>query len=82
MICKYCGERLKFKRGIGWTHSDGKVYRMKLDYQRICLCGNILKEGYCSRCQKQYKKVWKDDHCAFPIREEVKKDEYILFNEK
>ncbi len=70
MICKWCGEPLQFKRGNGWVHQDGKAYKTYMRYPSICVvCGNQLKNGYCSYCNKQWEKIEVDDHCVFPIPE-------------
>jgi len=30
-VCLWCGEELKFVRGEGWVHLDGKPYKQKID---------------------------------------------------
>ena len=31
MKCRWCGETLRFERGRGWVHLDGKLVRTRLD---------------------------------------------------
>jgi len=70
MKCLWCGEKLTFRRGKGWVHPDGKVYKTKLEYPQFCMrCGTKLTAGYCPKCEKQHQKVEVDDHCALPVKE-------------
>jgi len=69
MKCKWCGEELKFIRGKGWVHQDGKLYKTRLVYPSECrVCHTKLTDdGYCYRCGIYYKKEEVDDHCALPV---------------
>ena len=31
MKCRWCGETLRFERGRGWVHGDGKLVKTRLD---------------------------------------------------
>ena len=31
MKCRWCGETLRFERGRGWVHLDGRLVRTRLD---------------------------------------------------
>lgn len=67
MKCLWCGEELKFVRGKGWVHQDGKLYKTKKVYPRFCRkCHNRLHNGFCNICGIQYEKEEVDDHCALP----------------
>jgi hypothetical protein len=35
MRCRWCGEPLRFERGRGWVHGDGKVYKTRVDADGI-----------------------------------------------
>jgi hypothetical protein len=33
--CRWCGESLRFERGRGWVHGDGKLYKTRVDADGI-----------------------------------------------
>ncbi len=63
--CLWCGERLTFTAGRGWTHAEGGTYVMRCEQ-----CGHTgapyPSPACCPICGSV--KGWRDDHCAQPGR--------------
>jgi len=63
-VCHWCKEPLIFKRGVGWVHQDGSVYK-----QRPRTPEEL--EKFLKRRGRPPKKneLLVDDHCALPVEE-------------
>jgi len=46
-VCNRCGEPLKYERGRGWVHRDGKLIKTKMEYSEIL--GKVVeKDDHCA----------------------------------
>ena len=68
-VCLFCDEELRFEKGRGWVHKDGKLYKTRLEYPRLCRnCLAVLPpNGFCNICEIQHQIAEVDDHIAHPV---------------